>query len=129
MVFTDNIARSLLAVGHHVAVGEVVADQAVVAGDPGAFENHEREAWKRTHVDLVGTSTGGSADRFVVRKFNVRERLIPVLWELVDQHCQHLGHRVVHTLHPTVAIWLVGAGGNFPNPKELVGGMRSFEQN
>ena len=80
-------------------------------------------------MDLVGSSTGCSADRIAVRKFDERELLIPVILELVDHHSQHLGHRVVHTLHPTVAIWLVGAGGNFPNPKELVGGMRSFEQN
>ena len=44
MVFTDDIVRALLAVGRQVAVGEVVAGQAVVADDPGAFENREREA-------------------------------------------------------------------------------------
>ena len=32
---------------------------------------------------------------------------------------------MIHTLHPTIDIWVVGAGGNFPNAKKLV----SFEKN
>ena len=55
MVFTDDIVRAPLAVGRQVAVGEVVAGQALVAGDPGAFENREREARKPIRVDLVGS--------------------------------------------------------------------------
>ena len=54
-MFADNIVRALLAVGRQVAVGEVVAGQALVAGDPASFENCEREARKPTHVDLVGS--------------------------------------------------------------------------
>ena len=38
MVFTNDIARALLAVDRQVAVGEVIASLALVAGDPGAFE-------------------------------------------------------------------------------------------
>ena len=52
---TGDIVRALLAVGSQVAVGEVVAGQALVAGDPGALENREREPRKPTHVDLVGS--------------------------------------------------------------------------
>ena len=54
-MFTDDIVRALLAVGRQVAVDEVVAGQALVTGDPGAFENREREARKPTLVDLVGS--------------------------------------------------------------------------
>ena len=104
-MFADDIVRALLAVGRQAAVGEVVADQGLVVGDPGAFENREREARKPTHMDLVGSSTGCSADRVAVRKFDVRELLIPVILELVEHHSRHLGHRVVHTLHPTKASW------------------------
>ena len=46
MVLADDIVRGLLALGHQVAVGEVVAGQTVVAGDPGAFDNLERETRK-----------------------------------------------------------------------------------
>ena len=52
-MFTDDIVLALLAVGRQVTVGEVVEGQALVAGDPGAFENREREARKTAHVDLV----------------------------------------------------------------------------
>ena len=55
MVFTGDIVRSLLAVGRQVAVGEAIAGQALVAGDPGAFENREREARKPTHGNFVGS--------------------------------------------------------------------------
>ena len=79
-----------------------------------------------THVELVGSSTRSSNDRDVVRKFDVRELLIPVIVELVDHHRQHFSDRVVHTLHPTIAIRVVGTGGNFPNPKKLVRCMRKL---
>ena len=54
-MFTEDIVRALPEVGRQVAVGEVVAGQALVAGDPDGFEKIEREAWKPTHVDLVGS--------------------------------------------------------------------------
>ena len=115
MWFADDVARALLTVRR--PVGEVIVGQALVAEDAGAFKHREKEARKPAHVDLVGS---GSADRIVVRKFDVGELHIPVILELVDHHCQHLGHRVIHTLHSTIAIWVVGADGNFPNPKKLV---------
>ena len=55
MVFTDDIVGVLLVVGRHVAAGEVDSSQTLMAGDPGAFENREREARTPTHVDLVGS--------------------------------------------------------------------------
>ena len=54
-MFTDDIVRALLAVRLHVAVSEVVAGQALVACDPGAFELCEREARKPAHMDLAGS--------------------------------------------------------------------------
>ena len=38
MVSADDIVRALLAVSHRVAVGKVVAGQALVAGKPSALE-------------------------------------------------------------------------------------------
>ena len=97
MVFTDDIVRALLTVGRRVAVSEVVAGQALVAGGPGAFEDRKREVRKPIHVDPDGSSTGGSADRIVVRKFDVWELLIPVILELIDHYYQHLGHHLCFT--------------------------------
>ena len=42
-MFTDDTVRELLVVGRQVTVGKVVAGQALVAGDPGAFKDRERE--------------------------------------------------------------------------------------
>ena len=36
---------------------------------------------------------------------------------------KRLGHRVVHTPHLTIAVRMVGAGGNFPDPEELADSM------
>ena len=61
-----------------------------------------------------------------MRIFDVEKLHISVILELVDQHCQLLGIRVIYTLHPTIAIGVVGAGGNFPNPKKLVDCVRKL---
>ena len=54
-MFTDDVVRSLRAVSRQVAVGEVVAGQALVASDPGAIEDREREVRNPTPMDLVGS--------------------------------------------------------------------------
>ena len=69
-MFTDDIVRALLAVGRQVAVGEVVAGQALVAGDPGAFENHEREARNPTMWTSLGAKPVAALTK--LRKFDVR---------------------------------------------------------
>ena len=55
MVLTDDIVRALLVVGREISVAEVVAGQTLVAGEPSASENREREARKPNHADLVGS--------------------------------------------------------------------------
>ena len=61
-----------------------------------------------------------------MREFDVREMLVPVILELVDDHCQHLGHRVVHSLHSNFAVWMVGARDNSPNPEKLLDDVRKL---
>ena len=78
-------------------------------------------------MDFSGIKTRGGVDEIVVCKFEMRELFIPVVLELVDDHCQHLGHRVVYTFHPTVAVWVVGAGDNFSNPEKPIYGVRKLE--
>ena len=102
-VLKDDIVRALPAAGPQIAVAEAITGQ-LVAVDSGAFGNREREERKPTHVDLVGNQTGGSADRIVVREFDVRELLIPVSLEHVDHHNQDFWNRMIHTLHPNIAI-------------------------
>ena len=67
-------------------------------------------------MDLFGSQTRDGADGIVVRKIDIRELFIPVVLKLVDDHRLYLGHRVVCTFHLTVAVWVIGAGGNFPKP-------------
>ena len=44
MVLADDIVCALLAVGRQVAVGEEISGQTLVADNPSAFENGEKEA-------------------------------------------------------------------------------------
>ena len=67
----------------------------------------------------------GADERFV-RKLDMGELFLPVFWELVEDHCQHLVHRVVYTFHPPAAVWVVGAGDNFSNPERLINGVRKL---
>ena len=78
-------------------------------------------------MDLIGRQTRDGADELFVRKFGMRESFIPVVSEVVDNHCQHLDHPVVYTFHPTAAVPVVGSGGNFSNPEKLVNFLREPE--
>lgn len=64
----------------------------------------------------------------VVRKLDVRKLFSPDPLELVDDHCQHLGHRVVHRLNPAFGVWVIGAGGKIPSPEEIIEACESFQQ-
>ena len=86
----------------------MTAGQALVAEDAGAFKDREKEARKPAHVDPVARETGGSVNRIVLRKFDLGRGVhIPVVLELVYHHCQHLGHHVIHALHPVIATRVV----------------------
>ena len=54
-MFAEDIVRELLTVGRQVAVGEMIAGQALVTEDAGAFRTRETEARKPAHVDHVGS--------------------------------------------------------------------------
>ena len=114
-MFANDIVPALLAARRQVAEGSLVEGQTRVAGDSCTLENREGEAWQPAHMDLVGSQTRGGANEIIAGKFDVRELFIPVVLELVDDHCHHLGHRVVYPFHLTVAVWVVGACGHFLN--------------
>ena len=75
-MFTNNIVRALLPVCIQVAIGQVVAGQTPMSRDSGAFEIHQGETWKPTHVNLVGHQTRRCADQIVVCDLDVRELVI-----------------------------------------------------
>ena len=118
MHLANNIVGVLLAC--QVAVCEVVAGQALMAGDPGAVENSEREAREPAHVNLVMGQASGCTDRIVVGELHAWQLRIPIVLAFLDDHSQHLGHCMVNTLHATVTGWMVGAVGDFSNTKKLI---------
>lgn len=66
-----------------------------------------------------------------VGQLDVRWLQIPIFLALIEDHGQHLGHHVVHhvvhTLNAAVALWVVGAGGELVNSKQLVDSVRKLE--
>ena len=98
----------------------MVAGQTLVSRDSRAFENRPRETRKSTHVNLMGGQTRRRVARIVVCELDVRELQILVVLAFMDDHTQHLGHTVVHQLHASVAVWIVGACGKFPRSQTLV---------
>ena len=117
MHLANNIVGALLAFWRQVAVCEVAAGQALMAG---SVENIEKEAREPAHVNLVGGQASGGHDRIVVGELHVRQLRTPIVLAFVGDHTQHLGHYVVNALNTTVAAGMVGAGGNFSNTKELI---------
>ena len=82
-MFANNIVRALLSICSQVATGQVVTGQTLVSRDSGVFENHQRQTWKSTHVNLVGHQTRRRSDRIVVSELDAREPQIPVVLSFV----------------------------------------------
>lgn len=112
-----------MAVCRQLAVDKVVGGQALVSGNPDAFENRERELCKPTHADRVGSQAGG-ADRFLYT--NVRELNHPVILALTGEHGPCLGHRVVRVIYSTISIRMVGSGADYLDPEQLVKNVREL---
>ena len=106
-MFANNIVRALLSICSQVATGQVVTGQTLVSRDSGVFENHQRQTWKSTHVNLVGHQTRRRSDRIVVSELDVRELQIPVVLSFIDDHSQYLSHSVVHPLNASVTVWMI----------------------
>ena len=98
----------------------MVAGQTLVSRDSGAFENRQRETWTSTHANLVGGQTRRSADRIVACELDVGELQVPVVLSFIDDHSEYLGHSVVHALHASVTVWMVGACGKLVHSQKLV---------
>ena len=69
-----------------MAVCEVFAGQALIAGDPRAVENSEREAREPAHVHLVGGQASDGAHRVIVGELHVRQLRISIVLMFVDDH-------------------------------------------
>ena len=104
-MFANNVVRALLLpVCGQVAIAQVVAGQTLVSRDSSAFQNRQGETWKSTHVNLVERQTRHRTDRTVISKLDVTELQIPVVLSFIDDHSQHLGHSMAHTLNASVAV-------------------------
>ena len=58
------------------------------------------------------------------------ELFIPVFFKLVDDHCQHLGHRVGYTFHATLAVLDGRIGWQLFEPREAdIRTCKSLKQN
>ena len=76
----------------------------------------------------LGAKSVAALTELLLSKFDVRELHIPVILALIDVDDQHLGHRVVRTLHTTVAVQVIRADGDFASPENLETACETFEK-
>ena len=104
VVCADNVVRALSPICRHVAISEVVKGQTLVSHDTSAVEHRQGKPWESAHVDLVGRQTRRRADGVLVSKFYVGQMQVPIVLSLVDGHCQHLCHSLIHPLNAPVTV-------------------------
>ena len=88
--------------------------------DAGAVETRQGGAWEPDHVDPVGRQARLRVDVIVVSELDLRKMRVPIVLSLVDDHCQHLGHSVVHTLNALVTIGTTGGRSLLAHAQQLM---------
>ena len=86
----------------------MVAGLALVARDSRRLEIREREVWQPTRMDLVRSQTHGGADGSLYEnstRGSVLTTISSIIWAIVW----------FTRPPPTVVVWVVGTGGDFPN--------------
>ena len=71
-------------------------------------------------VDLVGPQTRRFADGTVVSVLDVRQMQVPIVFSVVDDHNQHLGYSVVHSLNDSVTVGMIGACSKSAYAQQLI---------
>ena len=109
MLFAHNFIGALLSVASEVAIGELIAIEALMDTTVRSFKDGEEEAREASNVDFIGSTARGRANRVVIGVFDVGTMNVPVVLMFVTDHGYHLGHGVVDTFHASVATGVIGA--------------------
>ena len=109
MLFAHDFISGSLSVTSEVAVGELIAIEALMATTVRLFEDDEGKARETSDVNFIGGKARGGANGVVIGVFDVGKVGLPVVLVFVTDHGYHLGHNVVDTFHASVSTGVMGA--------------------
>ena len=86
VLFAHIFIGASLSVASEVAVGELIAIEALMDTTVRSFEDCEGEARETSDVDLIGVKARGGSNRVVIGVFDVGKVDIPVVLVFVTDH-------------------------------------------
>ena len=86
VLFVPDFISASLTVAGEVAVGELIAIEALMATPVRSVEDGEREARKASDMDFIGGKTRGGANGVVIGVLDVGKVDVPVVLVFVTDH-------------------------------------------
>ena len=86
VLFSHNFIDALLAFASEVAIGELIAVEALMGTTARSIKDGEGKAREASDVDFIGGKARGGADGFVIGVFDVGKMDIPVVVMFVIDH-------------------------------------------
>ena len=86
VLFAHDFISASLSVASEVAVGELIAIEALMATPVRSVEDGERQARKASDMDFIGGKTRGGANGVVIGVLDVGKVDVPVVLVFVTDH-------------------------------------------
>ena len=86
MLFSHNSIGALLSVASEVAIGELIAVEALMGTTVRSIKDGEGEAREASDVDFIGGKARGGANGVVIGIFDVGKVDVPVVLVFVTDH-------------------------------------------
>ena len=86
VLFAYNFIGALLSVASEVAIGELIAIEALMGTTVRSFEDGKREAREASDVDFIGGKARSGADGVVIGVFDVGKMDVPVVLMFVADY-------------------------------------------
>ena len=86
VLFSHNFIGALLAFASEVAIGELIAVEALMGTTVRSIKDGEGKARKASDVDFIGGKARGGANGVVIGVFDVRKMDVPVVLVFVTDH-------------------------------------------
>ena len=86
VLFSHNFIGALLAFASEVAIGELIAVEALMDTTVRSFKDGEGKAWEASDVDVIGGKARGGANGVVIGVFNMEKMNVSVVLVFVTDH-------------------------------------------
>ena len=86
VLFAHNFISTTWSVASEVAVGELIAIEALMATSVRSFEDGERKARETSDVNFIGGKARGGANGVIIGVFDVGKVEVPVVLVFVTDH-------------------------------------------